>query len=390
MWDKYERQVYQFLSVYRFLSYALAVMFFQIDLSITTAKISDTQMIIILASLGIYSLLKVFSPFRWREKGAVTYVILVGDFLICLLLVIFTSGLNSVFLLYSLTPIMSAALFFEEKIALSLASVSVVVLSLVHLLTSKSGAMQWFVQGYNLTMLIIYALFSFVSALVPYRINLNIRRRIEREAILEERRRIGREIHDGVAQALSYINIKTKLIKDMVSANNKEKALVELDDIHQVIHDSYEDVRESIDQLSSEKKNLPLIPALHSYIDDFKKNNNIAIHFDPSRSFPALSPVVELQLLRIVQEGLTNVRKHAQATKIMLTLTHDAGAVEMILQDNGLGFDVASKLNPLPGHHGLNIMQERATELGGSVVITSSPGKGTEIKVNLPVEKVRF
>ena len=146
MWDKYERQVYQFLSVYRFLSYALAVMFFQIDLSITTAKISDTQMIIILASLGIYSLLKVFSPFRWREKGAVTYVILVGDFLICLLLVIFTSGLNSVFLLYSLTPIMSAALFFEEKIALSLASVSVVVLSLVHLLTSKSGAMQWFVS----------------------------------------------------------------------------------------------------------------------------------------------------------------------------------------------------------------------------------------------------
>ncbi len=78
---RYEKEAYQFLAVYRFLSYALAVLFSQVP-AIGIRYITDTQLIIILTTLGVYSLLRVFSPLRWRERGAMTYLILFGDFLL--------------------------------------------------------------------------------------------------------------------------------------------------------------------------------------------------------------------------------------------------------------------------------------------------------------------
>jgi len=391
MWTKYEREVYQFLSVYRFLSYALAVLFIQVTPSLTAPALSVNQRIILLSVLGVYTILRIFSPLRWRERSLMTYLILAGDFLLCILLVIFTNGLNSAFLLYSLTPIMTAALLFEERAALSLAATASVSLSITHLTLSQfSERITWIMQGYNLTLLIIYTLFAFVIALVPYRINLNIRRHIERDATIEERRRIGREIHDGVAQSLSYLNLKTKLVSDSVSSQNTEQALTELEDIQKVVQDTYDNIRESIDQLSTEPRNLPLIPALRGYSREFGKQTGIQAKFDVPRAFPRLSPVAELQLLRITQEALTNVRRHALATKVEVKLENTTQAVEMIVRDNGQGFTLLDQKKPPPGYHGLNIIKERAEGLGGTVKISTAPGGGTEIRVSLPIEKVRL
>ena len=115
MRTRYEREAYQFLAVFRFLSYALAVMFTQVVPSLGAPEMPPLQLYIILATLGVYTALRVFSPLQWRERSLMTYLILMGDFLLCMLLVIYTNGLSSSFLLYSLTPIMTAALLFEEK-----------------------------------------------------------------------------------------------------------------------------------------------------------------------------------------------------------------------------------------------------------------------------------
>ena len=391
MRTRYEREAYQFLAVFRFLSYALAVMFTQVTPSLGSSALSDTQLYIILGVLGIYSLLRVFYPLRWREKSPMTYLILAGDFLLCILLVIYTNGLNSSFLLYSLCPIMTAALLFEERVALSLAASASVILSITHLALSQfSERFTWIMQGHNLTLLIVYTLFSFVAAIVPYRTNLNIRRRIEREAIIEERRRMAREIHDGVAQSLGYLNLKTKQVSDSVSSQNTAKALTELDDIRKVVQDTYEDIRESIDQLTTEIRNLPIIPALANYTKEFGDNNSIRVYFDVPRAFPQLSPVAELQLLRIVQEALTNIRRHALATEVEVKLEKTSQAVDMLIKDNGQGFTLSDLEKPNPGYHGLNIIKERAEGLGGFLNINTAPGQGTEIKVALPLEKVRF
>ncbi|MEE8420049.1 MAG: hypothetical protein V3R92_01170, partial [Dehalococcoidales bacterium] len=111
MTSRYEKEAYQFLAVYRFLAYALAVMFTQVVPS--TSGMPPVQLYIILGTLGVYSALKVFSPLRWRARSTMTYLILICDFLLVILLFIYTNGLNSSFLLYSLTPIMTAALIFE-------------------------------------------------------------------------------------------------------------------------------------------------------------------------------------------------------------------------------------------------------------------------------------
>ncbi|MDP2730824.1 MAG: sensor histidine kinase [Dehalococcoidales bacterium] len=392
MFSRYEREAYQFLAVYRFLAYALAVMFTQVPQDNYLRVMPNLGLYIILMStIAVYTVLKVFSPLRWRERSTITYLILVGDFLLSILLVLFTKGLNSPFLLYSLAPIMTAALLFEEKVALSLAALASISLSIAHLALSQvTERIDPIMQGLNLTLLIVYTLFSFVVAMVPYRINLNIRRRIERVAIIEERRRIAREIHDGVAQSLGYLNLKTKLVTDSVSSQDTVKALTELNDIQKVVQNTYDDIRESIDQLSSEIRTLPLIPAMANYIREFGNNNGIKVQLDYPKPFPQLSPVAELQLLRVAQEALTNVRRHAQASEVEVKLENDKEAVEMIVKDNGKGFTLSDLEESPPGYHGLNIIKERVETLGGSLTISTAPGEGTALMVSLPLEKVRL
>jgi signal transduction histidine kinase len=286
---------------------------------------------------------------------------------------------------------MTAALLFEEKVALSLAAVASIVLSITHIAISQfTDRFAWIMQGHNLTLLIVYTLFCFVSAMVPYRINLNIRRRIEREAIIEERRRIAREIHDGVAQSLSYLNLKTRKVSHLLSNQKTVEAVNELNEIQGVVRDTYEDIRESIDQLSTEIRSLTLITALGNYVREFSQNNGIPVDFDIPKSFAKLSPVAELQLLRIAQEALTNVRRHAMANQVVVKLSSSNSLVEMTIKDNGQGFTLSDLEKSPPGYHGLTIIKERAEALGGTLLINTGPGQGTELKVSLPVEKVRL
>ena len=391
MQTRYEKAAYQFLAFYRFFSYGLAVVFIQVVLPLGVPKIPDFQIYIILSILGVYTLLKVFSPIRWQERGRMTYIILAGDFLLCILLVIFTNGLNSAFLLYSLTPVITAALIFEEKVTLSLAALASLSLSTTHLALSQfSDRFSWIMQGHNLTLLIIYSFFCFVIASLTYRTNINVRRHIEWEAIIEERRRIGREIHDGVAQSLGYLNLKTKMVSDSVYAQKKEQAIAGLDEIRQLVQDTYEDVRESIDQLSAEPKNLPLVPALSDYIKEFGERAGIKVKVSISKVLPRLSPVAELQLLRIAQEALTNVRRHALATQVTVQLQGNLEAVDMMVSDNGQGFSISDYEDAPAGYHGLRIIKERVEGLGGNLTISTAPGEGTDVKVSLPIEKVRI
>jgi len=97
-----------------------------------------------------------------------------------------------------------------------------------------------------------------------------------------------------------------------------------------------------------------------------------------------------LQLLRIVQEALTNVRRHALATRVWVKLESTRQAVGLIIKDNGQGFTLSDLEESPPGYHGLNIIRERAEGLGGGLDISTAPGEGTEVRVSLPIETVRL
>lgn len=389
---KYEQDIHQFLSIYRFLSFGIAVVLTQV-MPLRTGEGPAAQTYLVLTILGIYTLLKVFPHIRWWQKDPVTYVVLFGDLAVCILLVLFTGGLNSGFLLYSFIPIITASLLFNERVSITTAGVSALSLLGAHLgLSQFSDKFIWLMEDNYLPLLIVYVISCFLIATLTYRSNLNIQARIQRDAILGERRRIKQEMHDGVAQVLSYLNMKTKLLKDLVSSHNTDQALRELGDIRDIVQDTYMNIRDSIDQLSAEEVSVQLVPALSNYVKDFSARCKIPVQFDAPSGLLQISPVAELQLLRITQEVLANVRKHSRATQVLLKLENDRHQVRLMVKDNGQGLPQGWQeyQKEKRGYHGLVIMKERAESLGGTLEIVTNPGEGTEIRVCAPTDRRRM
>lgn len=387
-----ERKIYQFLSIYRFFTYALAVGL-TLLLPSTAPILPPLYLYLTFGLLAIYTIFKMFAPFRLYQRYAWSYVLLGGDLVVCLLLVLLTGGLRSGLLLYSLAPIITAALLFEQSVSLVLAALSILPLALAHSVLSRSqGSFVWILEGNWLSMLIIYAAVCFLSGTIPYRTNMNIYRRIESNTIFQERKRLAREVHDGMAQALGYFNLGAQRIKEAVSSQNTEEALRQLHDLTRDIADTYQDVRESIDYLNLESRpRFSLIPSLAEYLREFQQRTGIATELTVPEGEAHLSPVAELELLRIAQEALTNVRKHSGATKVRVSLKTSPDAVEMVVRDDGKDFPpeyLEGKAGQ--GQHGLNIMRERAESLGGTLTITSAPGQGAEVKAVFPPRGVRL
>ena len=122
----------------------------------------------------------------------------------------------------------------------------------------------------------------------------------------------------------------------------------------------------------------------------FEERNGVKSHLEVVGTAFNTSPMAELQALRIIQEALVNVRKHAHATEVWVTLKNTLGGTEVTIKDNGRGFTPAA---PTPengsGHHGLTSMRERAEGLGGTFTIVSTPGEGTEVQIVMPGGRVR-
>ena len=259
MASKYERDIYLFLSLYRFFAYGLVVILIQ-GIQLDTVSGPPFRSYVLLSVVGIYSLLKVLGPLRWWRQDSSTYVVLGGDAVASVVVLLLTNGLDSPYLLYSLCPVLTASLLFQEKLALSGASLFSIAITLAHLSTEWwNTTYTSIIEGNYLLWLILYVTTSFVIATSVYRTNLNIRRRIEWDATQDERSRVRREIHDGLAQSLTYLSMKTEAVGKLIAENRPSKAHAALEEVRSIVKDTYDEVRESIDQLAVEP--LPLVPA---------------------------------------------------------------------------------------------------------------------------------
>ncbi|MFC1935985.1 sensor histidine kinase, partial [Chloroflexota bacterium] len=382
MRSRYDRDIYLFLSLYRFFAYGLAVVLIQVVAPAGVAAVGF-QTYLLLITIGIYTLVKVLGPLRWWQTDPMTYVFLGSDLLVSLLALLLTGGLTSGFLLYSFLPMITAALLFEERLALLTAGISSLTTTLAHLVLSRwADSFAWVMEGNILLWLIFYVVASFLVAISVYRTNLNIRTRIQQDAIMEERRRMRREIHDGVAQTLSYLSMKTDTVCKLVSDGQLPRAISGMEDMRGAVDETYKTVRESLDQLSIEVGTVPLTVAIEEYLKQFQERNSIRTQLEIPDTILNLSPVAELQVLRIAQEALANVRKHAEATDVCVTLRSIPSGVQLSIKDNGRGFESPSQFDGNgPGHHGLTVMRERAEGLGGTLALVATPGEGTEVRV---------
>ena len=205
-------------------------------------------------------------------------------------------------------------------------------------------------------------------------------------SIVQERGRIAREMHDGLAQVLGYLNLQVQTLGSLLNQGKTEKLQSELLQMRQAIQTAHADVRENILSLRTtlaQEKGLEV--AVDEYLAEFEIQTGIktklSYQVDGDLNLPS---VAEVQLVCILQEALTNVRKHAQAGKVDVELSRaeseSMDCIHMRVQDDGVGFKIAgSKRN-----FGLQTMRERAESVSGRLVIQSGHGSGTCIETWFP------
>lgn len=203
---------------------------------------------------------------------------------------------------------------------------------------------------------------------------------------LQERERLAREMHDGLAQSLAVINLKVYQAKTLLEANRTDELKGELEDIRAAVNKSYSEVRQSLYDLRAGKRlDEGFWSAVRTLAADFGEGSQIAVDVEalPNDGVP-WSDMASVQILRIIQESLANVRKHAEARHVDIRADMHGDVVQVTVQDDGKGF-VVSKDHPAH-HFGLGIMQERAQTFGGKVSIQSLPGQGTTVTISYQLD----
>jgi signal transduction histidine kinase len=198
-------------------------------------------------------------------------------------------------------------------------------------------------------------------------------------AVAQERLRIAHEMHDGLAQVLGYVNTKVQAAEMYLKRDKAEEAGAQLRELASAARQAYSDVRESIVGL----RTMPgpkrsFADALQEYIERWQEMSGVSVSMTIDSSVQ-LSSAQELQLIRIVQESLTNVRKHARARHVAISFVRVPDSWELLVQDDGVGFDRAA---PVEGY-GLMGMMERARAFGATLSIESGPTQGTSVCLRL-------
>lgn len=209
-------------------------------------------------------------------------------------------------------------------------------------------------------------------------------------ATLQERDRLARELHDGIGQILGYVSMQVQSALKWVRDDNKVKAESLLERVVEVSKDAHADVRESILNLrTGSEQNWSLVPTLKKYIDRFQANYGIRTELSIAGGIGdnTFDPSTEVQLLRVIQEAMTNCRKHSGAQIIKMDMALDGNKATITISDDGYGFDAGQSNNENNGHFGLIFMRERMEQIGGSVKIDSTPGGGTILKLDVAIRK---
>jgi signal transduction histidine kinase len=207
-----------------------------------------------------------------------------------------------------------------------------------------------------------------------------------------ERIRIAHEMHDGLAQVLAYVNTKAQVVGEYCRQGRIDLAREHLDQLAEAARRCYGDVREHILELrTTVPSEIGLVQAVTEYVTQWERQSGIAAELAAPPHLE-LAPEVELQLLRILQEALANVRKHSGASRVRVSLervraAEGAGAVRLTVADDGIGFAASAAPRSAPGtgpRFGLATMHERAESVGGLLDLTSTPGEGTRVSATLP------
>ncbi|MBP2078900.1 sensor histidine kinase [Oceanobacillus polygoni] len=202
------------------------------------------------------------------------------------------------------------------------------------------------------------------------------------EAQEDERRKISREIHDGPAQMLANILLRSEIVERTIRNGSMDEAISEIKSVRKMVRSSLYEVRRIIyDLRPMALDDLGLVPTMKKYVDSISDYNNIPTEFSIIGEEKRLNSKYEVAFFRLMQESIQNAIKHSEASQIQVKLEIRRNSLTMVIKDNGKGFDVSKKKDK---SFGLIGMRERVEMLEGELHIQSSLGKGTAIIIKVP------
>jgi two-component system sensor histidine kinase UhpB len=205
----------------------------------------------------------------------------------------------------------------------------------------------------------------------------------------QERQRIARELHDETSQVLTSLLISLAVLEESIESPESRERIA---DTRALAHSTLRAIRTlSIDLRPSALDDLGLLPALRWYVKEYQKKCAIEVDFRPSGPKERLPAEMETALYRIVQECLTNTARHSNAKRVSVVMSETEDSIKATIKDDGDGFDYDALLKNPGQERGLGLagMQERAVLLGGTLNISTEPGKGTTVRVRIPLPNAR-
>jgi len=217
--------------------------------------------------------------------------------------------------------------------------------------------------------------------------NTRLRDQVEELAIVGERARLSREMHDSLGQVLAYVRLEADEIARLLADGESASAAAKATEVGKAVREASEEVRHAILALrtpSSSEMELPKM--LEQYLDSFRAQTGIEVSLEVrSDAAVRFAPRAALQLVRVIQEALSNVRKHAAAGHAGLVFDSRHGEAVLTVSDDGVGFDISGVYTG-GRHFGIQVMTERMEALGGRLEIDSAAGQGTRVTARLPLE----
>jgi signal transduction histidine kinase len=209
-------------------------------------------------------------------------------------------------------------------------------------------------------------------------------------AVEAERHSLAREMHDSLAQVLSFVNTKAQAVELYLRNEDVNTARQQMAELSAAARDVYRDIREGIAALRVEVGDRAVRDLIIEYAEQFADANRLPVtvtwpDIDPASNVPQLAPAAEVQLLRIVQEALSNVRRHAHAERILVTAQSEGEMLLVCIEDDGRGFEQGQVGRDGWPRFGLQTMAERASSVGGKLTIDSRPGAGTRVTARVPL-----
>jgi len=315
-------------------------------------------------------------------KG-VTFGTLCMDVMVLVYMIAFSGGLKSPVLPTQVVYTIFFALLFPSPLAILPPLLTLPVVAKID--TEIPGRT---LELEDLFILIWYSAVNFIVVYVIVYLNereewqhneiVNLQENLRHMAVVEERNRLSREIHDGLGASLSSLIIQAEYLNNLAK---DEEMKAEIGELKEVAEESIDELRRSISMM---REDFDLVTAFDEYCINFAQRVGLEVGMRVTGSIPKLNSELQLTAFRILQETLSNIRKHAKAKRVDVELICMDGQIKLEVADDGEGFDYQGHLK---GHFGLANMRERAKQYSGSLEVDSSPGKGCRIIFQVPLDR---